>query len=58
MTIRDNRDCIIRVLLYSYYTTITGLGVLLRNIAYVYKELKASKREKGLTQHPCLGFQV
>ena len=28
MTIRDNRDCI-RVLLYSYYTTITGWGVLL-----------------------------
>ena len=30
VTIRDNRDCI-RVLLYSYYTTITGWGVLLKN---------------------------
>ena len=29
MTIGDNRDYI-RVLLYSYYTTITGWGVLLR----------------------------
>ena len=28
VTIRDNRDCI-RVLSYSYYTTITGWGVLL-----------------------------
>ena len=28
VTIRDNKDCI-RVLLYSYYTTITGWGVLL-----------------------------
>ena len=28
VTIGDNRDCI-RVLLYSYYTTITGWGVLL-----------------------------
>ena len=28
VTRRDNRDCI-RVLLYSYYTTITGWGVLL-----------------------------
>ena len=28
VTIRDNRDHI-RVLLYSYYTTITGWGVLL-----------------------------
>ena len=31
MTIVDNRDYI-RVLLYSYYTTITGWGVLLNNI--------------------------
>ena len=31
VTIRDNRDYI-RVLLYSYYTTITGWGVLLRYI--------------------------
>ena len=30
MTIGDNRDYI-RVLLYSYYTTITGWGVLLRD---------------------------
>ena len=30
VTIRDNRDYI-RVLLYSYYTTITGWGVLLRH---------------------------
>ena len=30
VTMRDNRDYI-RVLLYSYYTTITGWGVLLRN---------------------------
>ena len=30
MTTRDNRDYI-RVLLYSYYTTITGWGVLLRH---------------------------
>ena len=32
MTIRDNRDCI-RVLLYCYYTTITGWGVLLIKIS-------------------------
>ena len=31
VTIRDNRDYI-RVLLYSYYTTITGWGVLLMYI--------------------------
>ena len=30
VTIRDIKDYI-RVLLYSYYTTITGWGVLLRN---------------------------
>ena len=30
MTIRDNKDYI-RVLLYSYYATITGWGVLLRD---------------------------
>ena len=30
VTIRDNRDYI-RVLLYSYYTTITGWGVLLKD---------------------------
>ena len=30
MTIRNSKDYI-RVLLYSYYTTITGWGVLLRN---------------------------
>ena len=29
VAIRDNKDYI-RVLLYSYYTTITGWGVLLR----------------------------
>ena len=29
VTIKDNRDDI-RILLYSYYTTITGWGVLLR----------------------------
>ena len=33
VTIRDNRDYI-RVLLYSYYTTITGWGVLLRYTVY------------------------
>ena len=32
VTIRDNKDYI-RVLLYSYYTTITGWGVLLKNMA-------------------------
>ena len=31
MTIVDNKDSI-RVLVYSYYTTITGWGVLLNNI--------------------------
>ena len=31
VTIGDNRDYI-RVLLYSYYTTITGWGVLLRSM--------------------------
>ena len=30
VTIRDNKDYI-KVLLYSYYTTITGWGVLLRD---------------------------
>ena len=30
VTIRDNKDYI-RVLLYSFHTTITGCGVLLRN---------------------------
>ena len=29
MTVRDNGDCI-GVLLYSYYTTITGRGVVLK----------------------------
>ena len=33
VTIRDNRDYI-RVLLYSYYTTMTGWGVLLRDMEY------------------------
>ena len=32
VTVMDNRDYI-RVLLYSYYTTITGWGVLLRHAA-------------------------
>ena len=31
VTTRDNRDEI-RVLLYSYYSTITGRGVLLSNV--------------------------
>ena len=34
VTIRDNKDYI-RVLLYSYYTTITGWGVLLRYLVYM-----------------------
>ena len=33
MTIRDNRNYI-RVLLYFYYTTITGWGVLLINLPH------------------------
>ena len=33
VTTRENRDHI-RVLLYSYYTTITGRGVLLRDTCY------------------------
>ena len=33
VTIRDNRDYL-RVLLYSYYITITGWGLLLRYISY------------------------
>ena len=38
MTIGDNRDYI-RVLLYSYYTTITGWGVLLSyHQAYSYSQ--------------------
>ena len=37
VTIRDNRDYI-RVLLYSYYTTITGWGVLLRYTGRVTSE--------------------
>ena len=32
VTIRDNRDYM-RVLLYYYYTTITGWGVLLRDLS-------------------------
>ena len=32
VTTRDNKDCI-RVLVYSYYTTITGWGVLLRYVS-------------------------
>ena len=38
MIVRDNRDHI-RVLLYSYYTTITGWGVLLRyrfSVSYLF----------------------
>ena len=34
VTIMDNKDYI-RVLLYSYYTTITGWGVLLRDVQRV-----------------------
>ena len=43
MTIMDNRDYI-RVLLYSYYTTITGWGVLLRDhyLGYAGGTLSAS----------------
>ena len=37
VTMRDNRDYI-RVLLYSYYTTITGWGVLLRHAHYLKSE--------------------
>ena len=40
VTIRDNRDSI-RVLLYSYYTTITGWGVLLKS--NVYKNLEVTQ---------------
>ena len=36
VTIRDNRDYI-RVLLYSYYTTITGWGVLLRYATFHHR---------------------
>ena len=39
VTIRDNKDYI-RVLLYSYYTTITGWGVLL-----IYMYMKEFYRE-------------
>ena len=35
VTIRDNRDYI-RVLLYSYYTTVTGWGVLLTYRSDIY----------------------
>ena len=44
MTIGDNRDYI-RVLLYSYYTTITGWGVSIHN-RFVHIEL--SEFQKGL----------
>ena len=47
VTIGDNRDSI-RVLLYSYYTTITGWGVLLR-----FRAL-----ELGAMGMSCLGFSV
>ena len=47
VTIRDNRDYV-RVLLYSYYTTITGWGVLLRDIARTMKNQMETQMEKQL----------
>ena len=38
VTIGDNRDNI-RVLLYSYYTTITGWGVLLKYVSDDFKHI-------------------
>ena len=43
MTIGDNRDHF-RVLLYSYYTTITGWGVLLRSNSPSWKETHTAAR--------------
>ena len=50
MTIRDNRDYI-RALLYSYYTTITGWGVLLR---YIFGA--SEKRAPPSFLRPCPSF--
>ena len=49
MTVRDNRDYI-RVLLYSYYTTITGWGVLLNE---TYADSLVLERGCCFRQHPC-----
>ena len=47
VTIRDNKDYI-RVLLYSYYTTITGWGLLLRSIWTPYFYLTPITLEPSL----------
>ena len=49
MTRRDNRDYI-RVLLYSYYATITGWGVLLRkaSVQVHINQLPLSLREQAM----------
>ena len=44
VTIMDNKDSI-RVLLYSYYTTITGWGVLLRDHVVGRSDVAANKAE-------------
>ena len=44
MTIRDNRD-FIRVVSYSYYTTMTGWGVLLRFNLYILAPLPVAIEE-------------
>ena len=45
VTIRDNRDYV-RVLLYSYYTTITGWGVLQKYPGHLNCQRAASCRER------------
>ena len=46
MTVRDNRDYI-WVLLYSYYTTITGWGVPLSNAKHKNISRKKNNDEKS-----------
>ena len=48
MTVRDNRD-FIRVLLYSYHTTITGWGVLLSNATHknISRENDSDEKSKS-----------
>ena len=55
VTIRDNKDYI-RVLLYSYYSTITGWGVFISYMSYDYIPLaRANGVQKLFLRDQSLG---
>ena len=56
VTIRDNRDYI-EVLLYSYYTTLTGWRVLLTDTSAIVL-MRSSLFERGTADGGCYGFRV